>query len=159
MELVEIVPHNLPRPRTSLVGRDQELGALSMLLSDLTSAVVTLIGTGGSGKTRLALEAANSQLTRFPDGVWFIDLAPLQNPALVPSAVAVALGVREGGGETLADSIAGHLANRTVLLVLDNCEHVIDGGAGLASTLIGRCPRLVVLATSRAPLRVPVSRS
>jgi len=116
--------------------------------------LVTVTGPGGSGKTRVAIEVARALVSRFEDGVWLVELAQVDDPALVPTAVAVVLGVREQPGMSLADSLAAVMGGRHVLLVLDNCEHVIDAVAGLCDMLLRAGDDLRVLATSREPLEV-----
>lgn len=143
---------NLPAARTSFVGRGQELDALAALVPG--SRLVTLTGPGGCGKTRLAVEAARRLAGRFPDGVWLVDLAPVADPALVPRAVARALGMLEHAGEMTAATLCAGLAARKALLVLDTCEHLLDAAARLADDLVAGCADLRILATSRAPLRV-----
>jgi predicted ATPase/DNA-binding XRE family transcriptional regulator len=145
-------PGSLPIPPTPLVGRERELAAVLDLLAREHVRLVTLTRVGGTGKTRLALEVAARAAERFRDGVRFVDLAPLADPALV-AAVAQELGVTEQPGQTLSDALIAFLAGKGLLLVLDNFEHLLDA-APLVSTLIGRCPGLVVLATSRPPLRL-----
>jgi non-specific serine/threonine protein kinase len=146
-------PHNLPAPLTSFVGRERELAEVERLLG--TTRLLTLTGVGGGGKTRLALQVARAVLARYPDGVWLVELAALADPALVPQAAAAALGVQEQAGRPLRDTLVAALKARELLLVLDNCEHLLVGCAELAETLLQACPRLRVLATSREPLRVP----
>ncbi|MET9362717.1 BTAD domain-containing putative transcriptional regulator [Streptomyces sp. NPDC006632] len=161
-------PGNLRARLTSFVGRDTELVDIR---GDLGSArLVTLLGPGGAGKTRLSQEAAEGAAERWPDGVWLAELAPLDDPAGVPAAVLTAVGARKtvlhsAGAEELravdrhADDalvrLAEHCGPRRMLLLLDNCEHVIGAAAELAEYLLARCPHLVVLATSREPLGVP----
>jgi non-specific serine/threonine protein kinase len=117
--------------------------------------LVTLTGPGGSGKTRLALAGASKVAEEFEDGVWLVELAPLSDPDLVPQAVASVLGVRETPGTPLADSLCLHLESRGALLVVDNCEHLVEACADLAETLLRSCPELRILATSREMLGVP----
>ena len=122
--------------------------------------LLTLTGPGGTGKTRLALQAAAEALDPtgpFPDGAWFMDLAPLTDPALVPAAVAQALGVREAAGRPLAEALRDHLREKRLLLVLDNCEHLLPGAAAAAPPA-GGGPGVRLLATSREPLRVAGER-
>jgi predicted ATPase/DNA-binding CsgD family transcriptional regulator len=145
--------HNLPASLTSFVGRESEMLEARRLLS--MTRLLTLNGAGGCGKTRLALEVARDLVGTYPDGVWLVELAPLADPALVPQAVATALGVREQPDRPLAQTLAGYLESRQTLLVLDNCEHLVDAVAHLAEALLSACPKLRILATSREPLRVP----
>ena len=146
-------PHNLPLRLTSFVGRERELTEVWRLLD--RSRLVTLTGPGGCGKTRLSIEAASGRLRGFPDGVWLVDLAPLADQSLVPDAVAEALGLQLRAGQPPATALAMQLAARRLLLVLDNCEHLIDSCARLALELLRSCPDLTLLATSREPLHVP----
>jgi predicted ATPase/DNA-binding SARP family transcriptional activator len=144
---------SLPAESTTLVGRQHELDRIARLLASPTPRLVTLTGTGGSGKSRLALRAAAQQQTAFPGRVFMIALAPVAGPELVIPAIAEALGVPETGGRSLLDSLATHLAHRDTLLVLDNFEHVLDAAADV-SALLAACPPLRIIATSRVPLRV-----
>ena len=116
--------------------------------------LLTLTGAGGSGKTRLALEVARDLVGSYPDGVWLVELAPLSDPTLVPRAVAAALGVREQPDRPLTQTLCNHLGSRRTLLVLDNCEHLIDAAARLVKDLLSACPNLTVLASSREPLGI-----
>jgi len=142
----------LPAELTSFVGRRGELREVKRLLG--TTRLLTLTGSGGCGKTRLALRAAGDMSRGFPDGGWLVQLAPVQDPMLVPQAVFGALGVHDLSAGLSLTSLAEYLAGRRLLLVLDNCEHLLDGCATLASTLIRSCPGLHVLATSRQALGV-----
>ncbi|NUP49358.1 MAG: ATPase [Catenulispora sp.] len=143
----------LPQPLTSFVGRAAECAELGELIR--THRLVVATGPGGVGKTRLAVAVAAQALGDFPDGVWFVDLIPVTEPGMVAAAVAAALGVGEQPGVGLADSVAAALAGRRVLLVLDNCERVGNGVAPFVERILGLCPGLTVLATSRARLMVP----
>lgn len=143
---------NLPVQLTSFVGREREVSEVEGLLSD--HRLVTLTGPGGSGKTRLALAVAIGVAASFEDGVWLIELAPLSDPDLVPQAVAQALGVREVPGQPLTEKLAAHLQGRKVLLVLDNCEHLVEACAMLSDRLLRSCLELRVLATSRETLSI-----
>ncbi|MGN6755874.1 MAG: tetratricopeptide repeat protein [Thermomicrobiales bacterium] len=151
--------NNLPAPLTSFVGRAQALDELTTILTSAPPAprLVTLTGTGGCGKTRLALEVARALATTamYPDGIWFVDLAPLTDAALLPGAVLRAVGTREAAGGSPLDLLTSRLRDTTALLVLDNCEHLIAGCAELAATLLTACPHLRLLATSREALRIP----
>ena len=144
-------PNNLPAQPTALIGRERELGDVRALLERNDVRLVTLTGPGGVGKTRLALQAAADLLDAFTDGCWFVDLAPVTDPALVPSAVAAALAVREAGGRSLAEALAAYLKERRLLLVLDNVEQVV-AAAPFVAGLLAAAPGLEVLATSRIRL-------
>ncbi|MBV9093837.1 MAG: LuxR family transcriptional regulator, partial [Streptosporangiaceae bacterium] len=142
----------MPAELTSFVGRRQELREVKRLLG--TTRLLTLTGCGGAGKTRLALRAAADMARGFPDGAWLASLAPVQDPMLVPQAVFGALGAHDLSAGASLSSLAEHLAGKHLLLILDNCEHLLDGCATLVSTLIRSCPDLHVLATSRQALGV-----
>jgi len=143
---------NLPAELTSFVGRRQELRELKRLLT--TTRLLTLTGSGGAGKTRLALRAAAEMSRRFPDGAWLVSLGSIRDPMLVTQAVFHALGMQDRSAGWSLSTLAEHLAGKRLLLVLDNCEHLLDGCAVLASTLITSCPELQVLVTSRQALGV-----
>ncbi len=145
--------HNLPLQLTSFIGREKEIAEVQRLL--MTNRLTTLTGAGGSGKTRLSLEVARALLDIFPDGVWFIELAPLANPELVPQTVATSLGLREEASRSITATLTGYLQAKTALLLLDNCEHLVQACAQLAETLLRACPNLYLLATSREALGVP----
>ncbi|MGC1378470.1 MAG: AAA family ATPase, partial [Anaerolineales bacterium] len=173
--------NNLPTQLTSFVGRDKELSAVKTLLagntyptgtmstgfrhgeretnrqsdSSVPSRLLTLTGPGGTGKTRLALQAAVELLDAYADGVWLLELAPVADPQLVSRALASALGLREDPARPLRESLADYLRPRQALLILDNCEHLIDACAELIEILLHACPRLTVLATSRETLGIP----
>jgi predicted ATPase/DNA-binding winged helix-turn-helix (wHTH) protein len=145
-------PHNLPAPRTRFIGREAALAALARLLP--TARLLTLTGIGGCGKTRLALQFAHQRLADFPDGTWFVDLAPLNDGARVPAACAAALGIREDGDTPPRDRLIAHLASRRCLVLLDNCEHVAGAVAPLVDDLLAGTVGATVLATSREALGV-----
>lgn len=146
------IPNNLPRPLSSFVGRERECAAVASLID--SRRLVTLCGTGGLGKTRLSIEVARASLHRFVEGVWFVELAPLLDATLVPQAVASAMGVRAEPGATVGEALARFVAGRRVLLVLDNCEHLVEACAELVAQLLRAGSGLHVLASSREPLRV-----
>jgi non-specific serine/threonine protein kinase len=144
--------HNLPAPLTSFVGRAREIALVQERLAE--TRLLTLTGTGGAGKTRLALLVASNLAAAFDDGVWLVELAPLSDPILVPGAVAAALGLRVSPERPTVDALLDFLRPRAVLLVLDNCEHLVGACAELAGVLLRACPALRILATSREELNV-----
>jgi predicted ATPase len=144
--------NNLPLQLTGLVGREREISEVGRLLGE--ARLLTLTGPGGSGKTRLALAVASEVVEEYEDGAWLVELAPLSDPELVPEAVASVLGVREATGSPLLETLADHVRSRTILLVLDNCEHLIEACAGLVEELLRSCPNISILATSREALGV-----
>jgi predicted ATPase/DNA-binding SARP family transcriptional activator len=142
----------LPAETTSFIGRESELATIEELLG--LSRLLTLTGPGGSGKTRLAIKAGEQASGRYSGGVWLVELAPVAGPDLVTAAAASALGIREEPGRALADTIAAHLRTAEALLILDNCEHLLDPAASLITALLRQCPSLRVLATSQSRLNV-----
>lgn len=144
--------NNLPLQLTSFIGREREIAEIAGLLR--TSRLVSLTGAGGVGKTRLALKVAGGALDWYGDGLWLVELAALADPLLVPQAVAGALGLREEPRRTIMDTLVDYLTSREVLLLLDNCEHLVGACAGLAEHLLRECSALKVLATSREALNV-----
>jgi predicted ATPase len=144
-------PNNLPVQLTSFVGREGEIAAINALVDG--ARLVTLTGPGGTGKTRLAVQVAAERLGRHGDGVFFVELAPVTDPSLVPSAVAAALHLREGADRPVVETLKDWLLERELLIVLDNFEQVIDA-APFVTALLGAAPRLRFIVTSRAPLRV-----
>ena len=146
------MPNNLPDPRTSFVGREREVADVRAALEG--TRLLTLTGTGGCGKTRLALRVATQLHKRFPGGAWWVELATLSDPELVGPTLAKALGLRPLGGQPDLDAAVSHLAGRRALVALDNCEHLLDEAATVTEALLRGCPEVTVLATSRAPLGV-----
>jgi DNA-binding winged helix-turn-helix (wHTH) protein len=142
---------NLPEPVSELIGRDAELDEILGLTA--SHRLVTLAGAGGIGKTRLGFEAGRHLLPRFADGVWAAELAPLSDPELVPVTVATALGIDLASGTASPLSVANALRSKQLMLVLDNCEHVVEAAARMAEALLRANPAARVLATSREPLR------
>ncbi len=148
--------NNLPAQVTSFIGRDAQLAEIRRLIT--TSRLVTLTGSGGAGKTRLGLQAAAGLLDGSGDGVWFVDLAPLRDGDLVAATVASVLGIREDPDRPLASTVIDAVGQRSLLVLLDNCEHVVDACAKLADALLRNCPNIVLLATSREPLGIDGER-
>ena len=146
--------HNLPAPLTRFFGRDKEITALSLQLTDAHARLITLTGSGGVGKTRLAVRTAYEVAHTFADGVWLVELAALNDAASVARAVATALSVREQAGMTTLQLLGNVLRDKNILLVIDNCEHVLRECAELIAQLLAAAPKLKVLATSRTPLRL-----
>src|SRR6266436_5350026 len=143
---------NLPEAVSELIGREAELEEVAALVTE--HRLVSLVGTGGIGKTRLGLEVARHLLPRFPDGIFVAELGPLSSPELVPTTVASVLGLTHVAGTASPERVAGAIRAKRLLLVIDNCEHVIDAAAGMAETLLRAGPGVSLLTTSREPLRV-----
>jgi predicted ATPase/class 3 adenylate cyclase len=152
LRTLEATPNNLPQQITTFIGREREQAELRALLG--RSRLLTLVGAGGLGKTRLSLQVAAEVMDDYPDGVWLVELAPLTDPARVPQAVATVLGVKEDPERAHSDALIRHLAGRRVLLVLDNCEHLVHACAELAKKLLEAGPDLKILASSRENLHV-----
>ncbi len=152
-ELAIHVTNNLPRELTALVGRERDVALLRDLLLDPATSLVTLTGPGGMGKTSLALHVAGRLLDQFPDGVHFVDLTPLCDPALIPTQIARTLGLESAGGRAYEESLVEYYGRRKALLLLDNYEHLLDGAGHVASLLRGAA-QLKILATSREMLRL-----
>jgi predicted ATPase/DNA-binding SARP family transcriptional activator len=146
-------PSNLPQQLTSFIGRERELAETATLLR--TSRLLTLTGAGGCGKTRLAFELAGQRLEDFADGVWPVELAALGEAELIGPAIAQSMDTRLASDRAPEIALAGHIGDREQLLLLDNCEHLVEPVAHLVEALLRHCPHLTVLATSREPLRVP----
>jgi predicted ATPase/DNA-binding SARP family transcriptional activator/DNA-binding CsgD family transcriptional regulator len=153
--------HNLPAPTTSFIGREQERASLGRLIAAAEQRLITLLGIGGSGKTRLAIELARAQFATgtFPDGIWFVSLATTTSRDLVAVTIARTLGISD---QPIQDPVAGivaRLGTSTALLVLDNCEHLVDVCAEIAQAILAACPRVQILATSREALHIPGERA
>ncbi|MDR7418170.1 MAG: tetratricopeptide repeat protein [Armatimonadota bacterium] len=149
---IDTLPNNLPRKLTSFVGREREVAAIKDLVR--TAPLVTIVGIGGAGKTRLALQAAADLLTEFRDGAWLVEIAPVSDPKQVVQAVAAAVGVRESPGLSLKASILDYLSTRHLLLIVDGCEHVVASVAEFVQTLLTTAQDVHVLCTSRESLRI-----
>ena len=144
--------HHLPAQLTTFVGRHAQMADLRDALAD--NRLVTLTGAGGAGKTRLAIEVAGELTQRFADGVWYVDLAPITHPGVVPLAVARALGLPDQPGSSITETLLRFVCGRHMLLVLDNCEHVLEAGAALVNDILAVLANVTILATSREPLMV-----
>ena len=150
---LEATPNNLPEQLTSFVGRERELEEATQLLKG--SRLLTLLGMGGLGKTRLSLQIAADMLDAYPDGIWFLDLAPIRDPSFVPNEAAHVLSVREEPGKPLTQTLCAHLKSRKALLIFDNCEQVVSACASLANAILRAAPDIRIIASSREALRVP----
>ena len=150
---LELTPNNLPQQATSFVGRERELDEVRKALTG--ARLLTLVGAGGIGKTRLSLQLAADILDDYADGVWFVELAPIADQRTVTPAIATVLGVMEEPGRPLVDVIVQWAADKRLLLVLDNCEHLIGACAAFAEQLLRGTPEVKLLASSREPLRIP----
>ena len=142
--------HNLPRQPSSFIGRTQELLEIERLLKD--TPLLTLLGPGGTGKTRLMLQAAEEVIDYYPEGVWLVELAPLKDPELIPERVAAALNIQEQPGRPMLDTLVEYLRRKEILLLLDNVEHLVRESAEFAETLLKYCPKLKILVTGREAL-------
>ena len=149
---LDVVSNNLPIQQTSFIGREREIEEVKLLVS--ASRLVTLMGPGGAGKTRLSIQVAADLIEEFKHGAWLVELEPLRDPALVVQTIASTLGVREVAGRALLDSLIDYLQPKTLLLVVDNCEHLVESCAVTLGALLRVCPNLRVLATSRDALGV-----
>lgn len=150
---LEATPNNLPQQLTSFIGRERERAEIEEML--ISTRLLTLLGMGGLGKTRLSLQIGASVMDGYPDGVWFIDLQTIRDGSLVASETARVLAVREEPGRPLIQTLCAHLKSRKVLLILDNCEQVIDASADVANAILRAAADVRVLTTSRIALRVP----
>src|SRR4051812_44254167 len=148
-----VASHNLPAQLTSFVGRQAELAKVSQLVAE--NRLVTLTGAGGAGKTRLAVEVTTRLVGEFGDGVWYVDLAPITNPVVAPVTVARTLGLPDQPGRSTMELLMRFFGQKKILLVLDNCEHLLDACGAMVVELLAACPQLRILTTSREPLGVP----
>jgi len=152
LKTLDAYRHNLPAQMTSFIGREKETADVKQAV--LGNRLVTLTGSGGTGKTRLSLQVAAELLDTFPDGVWFIELAPLTDPELVPQTMLTTMGISEQPGKSVLQVLMDHTREKNLLIVLDNCEHLIEACAQLAGALLNHAPQLQVLASSREALGV-----
>ncbi len=148
----EVETNNLPVVRTAFIGREHDVAEVRALLSD--HGVVTLVGSGGVGKTRLAVQVGTELLDRFADGVWLVDLAPIADPELVSSVVAQTLGISQQEGCRVDESIPPWLKRKQLLLIFDNCEHVLETIAPIAAAILRTAPNVRIVATSRQALEI-----
>ena len=153
IKTVDVRRHNLPDYLTSFVGRTKELDELADLIEE--HRLVALTGVGGTGKTRLAVEAARNDASERPDGAWLVELAPVTNPHFIMTTIADTWGLRAGEGATIEDVVTRYLWSRDLLVVIDNCEHLLDAAAAAIKLLLDACPKLRVIATSRESLGIP----
>lgn len=149
----EVASHNLPVHLTSFVGRQAQVSEVRQLV--ISDRLVTLTGAGGVGKTRLAVEVSSQLSPEFPDGIWYVDLAPITNAAVAPLTVARTLGLPDHPGRSTMELLVRFLGEKSMLLVLDNCEHLLDACGDMVVELLGSCPHATILSTSREPLGVP----
>ena len=147
-----VATENLPAQLSSFIGRKAEISAIREALAD--NRLVTLTGAGGAGKTRLAVQVAAETASEFADGVWYVDLAPITDPDVVPVTAARALRLPDQPGQPTMDVLLRFIRDRRMLILLDNCEHLLDSSAALVIALLGACPALTLLATSREPIGV-----
>ena len=160
---LEVFTHNLPSRASAFIGRDAEIAKIRKVLE--AHRIVSLTGVGGCGKSRLALQVGAEELDRFPDGVFLVELAPLSHPALIARALAEAIGMVIAGGLSggmsmpIDEMVINHLGQKRILLILDNCEHLLDGCADLVDRVLARCPNVTVLTTTREALDVEGEQS
>jgi predicted ATPase/class 3 adenylate cyclase len=152
LKTLDIYRHNLPAQTTSFIGREKEMAEIKLALEK--HRLVTLTGSGGTGKTRLSLQVAAELVEQYPDGVWFIELAPLTDPALIPQTMLSVLGVSEQQGKSALQSLTDHIHEKKLLFILDNCEHLIEACAKVADSLLSDSQALKILASSREALGV-----
>jgi predicted ATPase/class 3 adenylate cyclase/DNA-binding XRE family transcriptional regulator len=153
LKSLEVMPNNLPIQLTSFIGREREIEEIRQLLN--SARLITLTGAGGTGKTRLAIEVARAVGNQYPDGAWVVDFAVLPEPSLIWQSIASVLAVREEPNRSLTQTLIDFLRSKRLLLLFDNCEHLISACAQVVGTLLQVCPQLQILATSREPLGIP----
>jgi predicted ATPase len=152
LKTLDLYPNNLPVHLTSFIGRENEIAAVRQELE--SHRLITLTGSGGTGKTRLSLQVAADLLEKFDHGIWFVELAPLTDPDLIPQAILSAIGLREQPGRLPLEILQEYLHEKKTLILLDNCEHLISASAQVANTLLRAAPTLKILASSREALGV-----
>lgn len=151
LKTLDARPNNLPVQLTSFIGREEEIKELKELLKN--TCLLTLTGPGGAGKTRLSLQIGADVIDDFANGVWFIELAPIFDPVLITQEILKELGIKEEPGKTLEETLTGYLKDKEILIIIDNCEHMIEDCATLAENLLKVCSKLKLLATSREALK------
>src|SRR5262249_24176494 len=144
IKTLDMYQHNLPAQTTSFIGREKEIGEIKQALSGYR--LVTLTGSGGTGKTRLSLQVAASLLAGSADGIWFVELAPLTDPDLIPQTILYLFGIAEQAGQTTVQSLIDTIREKRLLIILDNCEHLIEASAKVADSLLNSAPGLTILA-------------
>ena len=149
---LKVIPNNLPAQLTSFVGREKEMAEIKQSLTE--HRLVTLTGSGGAGKSRISLQVASNSFERFSSGIWFVELAPLTDPDLIPQTILTAVGIQTIQGHTALESLIDFLREKNSLLILDNCEHLIEACARLVEALLNTAPNLKILASSREALGV-----
>jgi len=152
LKTLDVYSHNLPTQLTSFIGRDHEISEITKLITE--HRVLTLTGSGGTGKTRLSLQVAAELLEKFDHGIWFVELAPLADPDLIPQTILSAIGINEQAGKTPIEILKEYLREKKSMIVLDNCEHLIEASAKVMNTLLNAAPNLKVMASSREALGV-----
>src|SRR5688572_8392314 len=152
LRTLDNLPNNLPTQLTSFVGREKELADAKILLQN--AHLLTLIGPGGTGKTRLSIQVASEMLDQYSDGAWFVELAPILDPGLVPRTTAIAIGLREEPQRPLIDMLCDYLREKKLLIILDNCEHLVDACAHMADRILHAAPNTRILASSREALGI-----
>jgi len=152
LRALDVFPNNLPVQLTSFVGREKELADVKKLLQD--AHMLTLIGPGGTGKTRLSIRSASESLAQYPDGVWLVELAPILDSLLVPRTTAIAIGLREEPQRPVIDMLCNYIREKKMLIVLDNCEHLVDACAQMTNKILQAAPNARILASSREALGI-----
>jgi predicted ATPase/class 3 adenylate cyclase len=152
LRALNIRPTNLPIQLTSFIGREKQLAEVKSLLQD--THLLTLLGPGGTGKTRLSIQAASEVLDHYPDGVWLVELAPILDPQLVPRMTAIAIGLRDEPQRPVIDMLCDYLGEKKMLIILDNCEHLVDACARMADRILHAAPNVRILASSREALGI-----
>src|SRR5688572_30375387 len=152
LRALDVFPNNIPTQLSSFIGREKELADVKKLLQN--ARILTLVGPGGTGKTRLSIQSARESLTEYPDGVWMVELAPILDPLLIPRTIAIAVGLREEPQRPIIDMLCDYLSEKKMLILLDNCEHLVDACAQMADRILHVASNLRILASSREALGI-----